>query len=212
VKKLHIRKNLGSYFGVDKRSYILPVICLFTGVILGTASSLVLENATAEPINEYLKNFFSAYSLQGVDKSEIFKISIHNNIKMLIILWVCGLSVFLIPFLALYIGVKGFKIGFAISFLIRSYSYSGAMLALSSMLPQMLIVVPFMIIYSAYCIRTVPKIRMFRERQLNNDSKKRLLSSNLSAVFLSAIVLSLASLMDCYIVPMISSSICMSLG
>lgn len=217
MKGIQFRKRLRSCIGLNhknesKRIYLIPVISLIIGTVLGTAAALVLSGDTAQKVSEYLNNFFSVYSLHGVNKGEIFKISMYNNLKMLLILWVSGLSVFLLPFLSVYIVGKGFKLGFAISFLIKTYSYAGAFLSCTSMLSQALIIIPTLIIFSAYSIRLALKLKWIRRNKISGDEKRKLFLSNLSAIILSVLVMIFASYIDSYIVPLISVPIYMGLS
>lgn len=217
MKGIQFRKRLRRCIGLNhknesKRIYLIPVISIIIGTVLGTAAALVLSGDTAQKVSEYLNNFFSVYSLHGVNKGEIFKISMYNNLKMLLILWMSGLSVFLLPFLSVYIAGKGFKLGFAISFLIKTYSYAGAFLSCTSMLSQALIIIPTLIIFSAYSIRLALKLKWIRRNKVSGDEKRKLFLSNLSAIILSVLVMIFASYIDSYIVPLISVPIYMGLS
>ncbi len=194
--------------GKSRMLYLAVSFSLLLGLVIGTCSALTLQSAALSDTVEYMNRFFSAYSLQSVNKYEVFQIALYNNFKSLLLFWVSGLSLFLIPFAFLQVGIKGFKIGFSVALLSKAFRWKGVLFALVSMLPQNLIVLPLLILYGVFIIRKAGQLYQLKKKNNVKLEKKRLYLSGLKAVLVTSVLLVICSALEAYFVPVIVRPVC----
>lgn len=194
--------------GKSRSLYFVVASAVLLGLMIGTFLALTLEGAALSEVKDYMGRFFSAYSLQSVNKQEVFRIALYNNFKSLLLFWISGLSLFFIPFTLFQMGVKGFKVGFAIAFLTKIFRWKGVLFAIVSMLPQNLIMLPLFILYSVFIIRKAGQLYQLKQKSNVKLEKKRLYLSGLKSVIVMSVLLVICSVLEGYFVPVVAKPIC----
>ncbi len=208
MKSLAIKKTISDYIGRNKWQILIVFASLFAGIIIGSFFSVRISEDKSDAMTKYIQNFVSAYGLQSVDNGKIFKFSLYNNIKLMLFLWISGLWVGFLPFGILQVGLKGYKIGFSTAVFVRIFGIKGIIFALLSVLPQLVIVLPTVIIYSVFNINFAFSLKNARFQRLSNNLKNKLYIRNL-IFFVGAVVISLISgVVDAYIIPPVLKPIC----
>lgn len=203
-----LEKTVLQQCGRNRALYLIVALFLILGLIIGTIAALVLKNTELSAATDYMSRFFSAYSLQSVNKHEVFQIALYNNFKSLLFLWMSGLSLFLVPFALLQVGIKGFKLGFAIAFLSKMFHWKGVLFALISMLPQNLIVLPVFILYGVFIVRKAGQLYQLKRKNNVKLEKKRLYLSGFKAVAVTSVLMVICSVLEAYFVPIIVRPVC----
>lgn len=200
VIKSHFMKNL--------MLYIITILSFTIGIATGAFTVNALSNSQVEELFSYIQEFFYIVNTQNVNASELFKLSIFNNIKTLALLWILGITVIGIPLILIIIGIKGFMIGFTVGFLIKCLSFKGVLFTFLGILPQSLIIIPCYIVLGIICInfslsmiRNKTKIKYRRE-----DIKTQFLSYS-TLVLLIFLLLTIGSIIEAYITPVFIKSI-----
>lgn len=208
MKNLRIKRRISDYIIKNKWQILIVFASLFAGIMLGSFFSVKMSDEKSEATAKYIQNFISSYGLQSTDKGEIFKFSLYSNIKLVIFLWISGLWVGLIPFGIIQVGLKGYKIGFSTTIFVKIFGIKGILLAILSILPQLLFMLPVVIIYSVFNINFALFLKNAKYQRLSLNIKNRLYVRNL-IFFVGAVVISIISgLVDAYIVPPILKPIC----
>lgn len=208
MKNLRIKRRISDYIIKNKWQILIVFASLFAGIMLGSFFSVKMSDEKSEATAKYIQNFISSYGLQSTDKGEIFKFSLYSNIKLVIFLWISGLWVGLIPFGIIQVGLKGYKIGFSTTIFVKIFGIKGILLAILSILPQLLFMLPVVIIYSVFNINFALFLKNAKYQRLSLNIKNRLYVRNL-IFFVGAVVMSIISgLVDAYIVPPILKPIC----
>ena len=208
MKNLRIKRRISDYIIKNKWQILIVFASLFAGIMLGSFFSVKMSDEKSEATAKYIQNFISSYGLQSTDKGEIFKFSLYSNIKLVIFLWISGLWVGLIPFGIIQVGLKGYKIGFSTTIFVKILGIKGILLAILSILPQLLFMLPVVIIYSVFNIDFALFLKNAKYQRLSVNIKNRLYVRNL-IFFVGAVVMSIISgLVDAYIVPPILKPIC----
>ena len=89
-----ILKNLQE----NKRIYILLLICLLIGIVLGVFFINNSDEVQKNEVNEYITNFVTTLkSNNAIDKNELINVSLKRNILMGIILWFIGSTIIGLP-------------------------------------------------------------------------------------------------------------------
>ena len=208
MKTNHLLKNFQTELKRNHNQYLLVTLALFIGIFLGSMTAVVMKEANAEILHQYIDQFFSAYSLQSVAKSEVFKLSLTGNIKTALIIWVSSFSVFLIPVSIVHMSSKGFSIGFSIAFLIKQFGFRGLLFGVISILPNNLILLPAVIIYTVFSINFALELRRQKQWSGPNKMKRQMYFGSLSALLIFTLVIVLCSLLEGFILPTLIRPLC----
>lgn len=198
-------------FEKRKALYTTVFVSLVLGLLIGIVFALTLSGDALNGTTEYMSRFFSAYSLQSVNKSEVFQIALYHNFKSLLFFWLSGLSLFLFPFALAQMGIKGFKIGFAVTFLAKIYRWKGTLFSIVAMLPQNLIILPLFILYSVSVISRAGKLYQLRQKSNGKLEKKRLYLTGLKVTVIMSVLMVLCSVLEGYFIPVVVRPICSSM-
>ena len=128
--------------------YIISILCVFTGIILGIYSVKYMGEFERNDLVNYLMNFIDPSDTKGISYKLIFLQSIKNNLPVIIFLWFLGLTIVGIPIIIIIDLLKGFTVGFTFSFMISGLGKSGIGIAILGVLPQNLIYIPCIIFAS----------------------------------------------------------------
>jgi len=136
------------YFHDNAPIFFILMISLIIGIIAGAFTVVAMDTHQKSELYSYVNGFFQTQksTMSGV---ELFKQLFTNYLKLILLLWFLGATVLGIPLIFGLIGFEGFTIGFTVGFIFDVFSdIRGIMFILSSILPQILIVIPFLIILS----------------------------------------------------------------
>lgn len=113
----HIKANLKDYLILS----IIFIIGVMAGVILINNSN---EQSKAE-INGYINGFVDTIknNQYEVDKMKLVKISIIENLKLVLFIWLAGTTIIGIPLIYVITSYKGFCVGYTISAIISSLGF-----------------------------------------------------------------------------------------
>ncbi len=212
MKRKYFFKTLTDYISCSKVLFVLTFFCLVAGTVIGSLSAITMNTESYESLGAYMNNFLSAYTIQPVDKGEIFKFSLYNNIKTVLFLWVSGLCVWLIPLGVIQVAARGYKLGFTTVFLIQLYKGRGILFVLASLLPQIMILFPALIIYAVFNIRYAVSLKDLKKRGETLNIRKEMYLKNLVFLLGMIAVLVLCSFIDAFVVPPVLRPICSFLG
>ncbi len=208
MKNFRIKKRISDYLNRNKWQILIVFASLFAGIIIGSFFSVRMSVDKSDATATYIQNFISAYGLQSVNKGEIFKFSLYNNIKLVVFLWFSGLWVGLLPFGLVQVGLKGYKIGFSTAIFVKIFGIRGVLFAFLSVLPQILFMLPTVIVYSVFNINFAFTLRNIRFQRTSGNIKNQLYIKNLIFLVVAVLIAIIAGLVDAYIVPPILKPIC----
>jgi len=184
------------------------IIFFFVNIVfvLGLLSGCsVLKSASEEKILNLSKEmdvYFSLAGIQPVDKSEIFFKYVVNNLKIIILTCVSGYFVFLIPVAFIQVFLKGLRVGFFVSFLSQTYSLKGILVSASELIIGNFLFLPFLILYSVFCIRRSMEFYKLKNKKRTGIRKKLYLKSITLTVLMSLIV-TLSGFLNGFVLPAI---------
>lgn len=126
--------------------YLFVSVLFVMGVIFGALMVNALTLEQKQDLAGYLGNFLQA-SLFGGEAApqptlmETFGL----HFKWVMLIWLLGISVVGLPLVLALDFLKGLLVGFAVGVLISQYAWKGLMLALVSVAPQNMLLVPVII-------------------------------------------------------------------
>jgi stage II sporulation protein M len=142
-----------SYIKEHMPLYVYVAVLFITGVIFGVVIVQALTLEQKQELSRHLGNFFQMVDL-GLewDKQHSFLQSFLMNLKWLVLISLLGLSVIGLPFILFMDFLKGVLIGFSVGFMVGEYAWKGMLFALTSVVPQNLVLIPTLIICSVTSI------------------------------------------------------------
>lgn len=208
MKKLRIKQNLIEHLNKNKWQYLIALMCALLGVIAGSVTSVLVPADEFDALNLYLKNFVSAYSLQSVEKMDVFVFSIYNNIKTVIFMWISGLWIWIMPLSLMFVASKGFKLGFSVTAFIRIFGFKGIVFSAVSSLPQLLILMPALVVYAVFNIRFACSLQNMKGQRISQSTKNEMYFKNFLHLLGVITVSVICSLADAFVMPALLKPIC----
>ncbi|WDV47923.1 stage II sporulation protein M [Clostridiaceae bacterium M8S5] len=196
--KRKAKEHFDRYTGI----YLIVIIFLILGIAVGSIMSKILKDSQVQNLVSFLNSYFKILDKSTVGSIVLLKKSILNNLKTIMLLWVFGLIIIGAPLTFCLISIRGFVMGFTVSFLFREYGINGALFALLAILPQNIFIIPGLIILSVISLSYSASV-LKNKRQIYYKSAryKNLLNYSL-AIVLASVILVIGSFMEAYITPM----------
>lgn len=192
----HIRENSTLYFFLS----LVFVVGISAGAFTVNGLSVIQRDELAN----YLKGFLALFETQAIDNSQLFKISIMENLKIVLVLWLLGATIIGIPFIFILMGVRGFITGFTVGFIVKIMGVRGVLFSISTLLLKEIIIIPCMIALGVNGIKFSMNIikKKSIKRIYKESFKIEFISYCMFTLFFSSIIL-LGILMEAYVSPVL---------
>lgn len=142
--------------------YVISLLCIFTGIVVGIYSVRYMGGFEKSDLVNYLKNFTTAVNSGNLNYKSILLQTLKNNIPVILAIWFLGLTMIGIPIILVIDVIKGFTIGFTISFIINQLGIKGIWISLAGVMPQNIIYIPCIIISSVLAMEF--SLMIFRDK------------------------------------------------
>ncbi|WP_163194716.1 stage II sporulation protein M [Clostridium thermarum] len=200
MRRLNTGSNLSRHFQESMWLYIVSLLCLFTGIVLGIYTVRYMDDLQRQDLISYFLDFNKNISTMEVKNTAVMIESLKNNLPILFVLWVAGLTIIGIPIILIVDIVKGFFFGFATTFTFYSMGYKGTWFVLLGVLPQNIIYIPCLIIASVLAMRlSFSKLKDRVNKQINYN-KNYFLDYSVT-FFIILLVMILGFLYEAYVTP-----------
>lgn len=196
-KKSNIKDIILNNIYDNLKSYIIVITIFIIGIILGVIFiNNITESQTAE-IGNYINNFINALKQDyRIDKGELLKSSLWDNLFLIISMWFIGSTVIGIPIVFGIVLFRGFCIGYTISSIIGVLGVQkGIIFLLSTIFIQNLLFIPVIICMTVSCIKLYKSIMKDKRRE---NIKLEIIRHTLISIIL-LIILVVSSLIEVYI-------------
>ncbi len=196
-RKSIINQSIIGHINNNIVEYIVMIIILLIGIILGTMYIKKADVNQTQEISNYINDFLNdIQNGSSIDLSRLFRTSVYNNLLIIVLLWISGLTVIGMPIVYLIVSVKGFCMGYTISAIIATVgSTEGIKIVLSTMLLQNIIIIPAILLLAVSGIKLYKAIMKDRRRE---NIKVEILRYTIIA-FCVAVINVIASLVETYI-------------
>jgi len=169
-KKMFFQNVAQNHIREYSSLYMFIVVLFLMGVICGSIVVNSLSFTQKEDLLYYLTRFFGEVEAGTVTtSSQMFIGSITHNIQYIGLIWILGISIIGIPLILILLFLKGMVVGFTVGFLVNTMSWEGFKIALVSVLPQNIILVPLIIFITtlslALSIRIISRVFLKQVRQ-----------------------------------------------
>lgn len=139
--------NKASYFIMSSGiNYALALFFFIFGISAGVFTEIMMTSKEKAGFISYLDQYFLLADPNELAFMDIFMSSAGNNLGLLLIILISGLSAFGFPIVLVAMIYKGMALGFSTALLIDSMSFKGVAIVFTSMIPQNLILIPSIII------------------------------------------------------------------
>ena len=133
----------GGYMRKHMPTYTIVIVMLVMGVVFGALAAKILPESQKSELAQDLTVFFRGFG----DTAQVSAVSasrqgFYSNVKTIFIGWLLGLSVIGAPGVGILIFLRGFVIGFTVGFLVSQMAVKGIVLAVVSVLPQNIFIIP----------------------------------------------------------------------
>lgn len=193
--------NFNKHFRENFWMYLLTILFLCTGAILGIYSVKYMSNNDKSSLINYVTSLSKSSTLEGINNKAIFFEAVKSNLPIIIGYWFLGLTIVGIPVILVLSIFKGFSIGFTISFFVYSLKDRGLLLAVLGVVPQNIIYIPCVIFASVLSIQF--SLNMLKEK-LNKNYKgykgNSIASYTLSFICIMAIM-TVGFLLEAFVTP-----------
>lgn len=161
LTKNDVKKQILNHIHSNLSLYTFTTILIFIGIFFG---AIIVNSLNIEQKNDlylYLNRFFKQIINEpAMSASDLFNQSFSHYLKYIGFIWILGISVIGLPIILILLFLKGIVIGFTVGFLVSQMGIKGFFLALVSVLPQNLILIPTFIIVGVASISF--SLRMIR--------------------------------------------------
>ncbi len=149
----NIKQALSGYLRDNLALYIAASLLFSLGIALGAYSINILQEPEVRELKEYLDIFLYGLNTEVVlEPGSIIRNALNQNLKLLFLLWLLGITMLGIPATIFILCLKGFTLGFTVNFLFQQFSYTGLFFALGAVVPQNIFVIPALITAAVACL------------------------------------------------------------
>ena len=196
-----ISSTVNNHFESNFWIYVISIFCLFLGIVLGVYTVKYLGPVEKNRLLSYLTGFYNSSGHKNIKNKEIFLQSIRNNIPLIIAIWFLGLTMVGTPVILIIDVIKGYTIGFTVSFVIKGLGVKGIWVSLLGVIPQNIIYIPCLLVASVSAINF--SITFFKNNMYKHLAYSLLARIGVySAMFaIICIFMSLGFLLEAYVTP-----------
>lgn len=145
---MKLKHKLKRHIGENRWQYFLIILIFLIGVFIGDYKALGLAGGVKSHLLTLIDDYLKGGTNTDLDKQVILFNSFLNQAKSVIAVWFLGLTIIGMPIILGVVFLKGFSLGFTISFLVKEKAVSGILISILSILPQNLVYIPLVIIWS----------------------------------------------------------------
>lgn len=199
-----IRETLSKHLKNNSNRYFFLFMAFVIGIAAGAFTVNGLSAMQREELNNYFQGFLQLLDNQPVNSEELLKISLIENAKLVLILWLLGVSIIGIPFIFVVMGIRGFVTGFSSGFIIKALGMKGMLFTIFAVLPKEIIVIPCIIALGVNGMNF--SLNIIKNKSIKHLSKESLKSNFVAYCFVTiffSIFIFAGVLIEVYISPVI---------
>lgn len=178
-----IRQTLLIHIKSNYKRYFLLLVAFVIGVSAGAFTVNGLSAIQRAELANYFQGFLQLLDKQSIDSSELFKVSLLENGRFVLLLWILGVTIIGIPFIFVLVGVRGFITGFSSGFVIKILGFKGIIFTLCALIPKEIIIIPCIIALGVNGMNF--SMNIIKSRSIKHISKEGLKTSFFSYCFVT---------------------------
>lgn len=197
-----LRNVIGEHIAKNRNAYLFLLMAFILGVSAGAFTVNGLSTMQRDELSNYFQGFLQLFNNQNLESSELLVTALLENLKLVALLWILGVTIIGIPFIFIILGVKGFITGFSSGFIINALGLKGVLFTTFALLPKEIIMVPCLIAIGVNGINFSKNIA--KNRSTHDNLKDSLKTSFLSYCFVTAFYscfILAGIILDAYVTP-----------
>lgn len=195
-----LKRSFFDYIKENLFLYFIAILILVVGIVSGSISVKALNVQQKDNLINYINLFFQKVDINALNSKLVLKYSILNNLKLVSLIWVLGLTIIGIPFVMLILFIKGFILGFTVGFLIDELGFTGILFSTISIFPQNIIIIPSIVIIGVSAL-SFSLILLKNKRETEKFSIIQQVTGYTILVSLMALIIILGCFIEAYISP-----------
>ncbi|GLC32445.1 stage II sporulation protein M [Clostridium omnivorum] len=203
MKNDKLASNFNKHLQENFWLYIISLLCVFTGVVLGIYAVKYMGDFEKSDLVSYIQNFTTNIKSQSINNKNVFLGTLKNNFIMTCAIWFLGLTMIGIPIILVVDVIKGFTLGFSISFFLNGIGSKGIGVVLLGIMPQNIIYIPCIIFCSVIAMEFSLN---FLKEKINNKWTKSIWVKIVSysfAFLIVFLVMCFGFIIEAYISPLL---------
>lgn len=201
MKFQNLSNKISRHFYNNLLLYVFSSLCLCTGIVLGVYTVRYMDSAQKDDLLKYFTSIASSKNLKTISYNQVFFETIKNNLPVLAAIWFLGLTMIGIPATLIIDVLKGYTIGFTVSFFVNSMGIKGIWFSLVSVMPQNIIYIPCIIIASVISMRfSILLVKDNEKKQWVSNLPSKLFSYS-TAFFILCFFMFLGFSFETYVTP-----------
>jgi stage II sporulation protein M len=154
------------YFRERLPIFTFVIVIFILGISFGAIAVKTLDYTSRQSIFSYFNDFIKGYEEIEYSGKSLISESIKFNIINILIIWVFGISVILMPLITVLLFFKGFVLGFTVGFLVNEFGFKGIIIALVTVFPQNIIIIPVYLLATVTAVYfSLRLIKYYRGRE-----------------------------------------------
>ncbi|MBQ7900631.1 MAG: stage II sporulation protein M [Clostridia bacterium] len=149
----------------NKGIFIAALSLFAAGIVLGTIVACSLGAADSASLKEQLGKYISVTAAGSVTFGDLLTSRCADNFRYMLVMVLCAQNVYLLPAGAVCLGIKGYQLGFAISFVCGNFGTDGIAMSVVTSLFSYAVVMPFYMLAFAIAAVYAAKRRNARSGQ-----------------------------------------------
>lgn len=193
-RNIHVNKNL----------FVFLLVIVIVGIVSGSLFSAIISTDDKQLVSDYLNSFFNNAEANKLNYDTSIINTLILTIGFALVMWILGISIIGFFIVIFMLFMKAFILGFSISSIIMSFKLKGILLALGYAFPHHIINILVFILLTAYALIVSFKLIKSITSKKPLDFKT-IFNRYVTALVVSAILLTLTSLYEVYVVPKVVS-------
>lgn len=193
-RNIHVNKNL----------FVFLLVIVIVGIVSGSLFSAIISTDDKQLVSDYLNSFFNNAEANKLNYDTSIINTLILTIGFALVMWVLGISIIGFFIVIFMLFMKAFILGFSISSIIMSFKLKGILLALGYAFPHHIINILVFILLTAYALIVSFKLIKSITSKKPLDFKT-IFNRYVTVLVVSAILLTLTSLYEVYVVPKVVS-------
>lgn len=181
--------------------YLSLFLFYIIGILIGAASVNDLDYQQKEEMVTFFDGFLKLLDGSNYSQFAIFRISLLDNMKLVILFWLLGLTVIGFPMYYIVIGMRGFSTGFSSGILMGVLETKGILISSICFVPKETILVPCLIALGVNGIRLSGnffKTWLKKDGPMDVGVKRKIMPYSFAAAFFSLFIVA-ATLIEAFI-------------
>lgn len=199
---IRVRKRLAKV-KIEISTYKWILIVFVIGLVAGSLYANLMDNAKLKEIQNINNFFYEKYEAIKIDYIALLGTVLFSRVKMVVLIWVLGLTFLTMPVVYGITAYYGFSLGFILSISTMSFGMLGIVIGLSFLLPQYFIYTPAIVFLMNHSVGVSNKLYFVKQkgRNLDKPAKKQMLLEYVLIFFIVLFLIVLGSLLETFVNP-----------